>query len=82
MGAGMGVTAVTPGQCWAGGRSLKPTSTLKAPPFDESDTADELSETLLQFALVEFGGGGISDGADLLTPSLNSAFAVEKKCRL
>jgi len=36
----------------------------------------------MQFALVEFGGGGISDGADLLAPSLNNAFAVENKCRL
>ena len=42
----------------------------------------------MQFALVEFGGGGISDGAGLLAPSLDGTlhtFAVENnlnKCRL
>ena len=42
----------------------------------------------MQFALVEFGGGGINNGVDLLAPSLDSTlhtFAVENnlnECRL
>jgi len=73
MGAGMGVTAVTLRQCWVCGRNLERTSTLRAPPaLMRATPVMSLGRRSLEFALVEFGGGGISDGA----------FAFENKCRL